>query len=130
MHFLFECDQTCCSMQKKYIVNLSDDDGQYLRELTTKGQTKARRLTRARILLLADEDKTDAFITEALGCGHATVERTRQRCVEEGLEAALSEKPRPGKAPKLSGKEEALLVALACSNPPEGRQRWTIKWLN
>lgn len=116
-------------MTKKYIVNLSGEERRYLRDLTTKGQTKARRLRRARTLLLTDEGHTDAFIAEALGCGHATVERTRQKAVEEGLEAALSEGPRSGKAKKLSGKEEALLVALACSDAPEGRSRWTIRLL-
>lgn len=126
---LQDASPTYTAMTKKYTVNLSDEERRYLRDLTTKGQTKARRLRRARTLLLADEGRTDAFISEALGCGHAIVERTRQRCVEEGLEAALLDKPRPAAAPKLSGKEEALLVALACSDAPEGRSRWTIRLL-
>jgi transposase len=116
-------------MRKKYIVNLTSEERQYLEDLTRKGSTKARRLRRARTLLLADEDHNDDFIAQALGCGRATVERTRRRCVEEGLQASLSEKPRPGKMPKLSGKEEAILIALACSEAPEGRSRWTIRLL-
>lgn len=116
-------------MNRKYLVTLSDEERQYLRDITTKGHTKARRLRRAHTLLLSDEGYSARFIAEALGCGTATVERTRQQCVEEGLEAALSEKPRPGRKPKLSGKEEALLVALACSEAPEGSARWTIRLL-
>jgi transposase len=116
-------------MAKKYIINLSEEERHYLRELTTKGQTKARRLRRARTLLLAGEGHADSFVAQALGCGIATVERTRARCVEEGLEAALSERARPGAERKLTGKEEALLVALACSEAPEGVQRWTMQLL-
>lgn len=117
-------------MTKKYVVNLSDEERRSLRDLTSKGQTKARRLRRARTLLLADEGHSDSFIAEAVGCGRATVERTRKRCVEEGLGAALSESPRPGSAPKLDGAEEAMLVALACSEAPGGRARWTIRLLS
>lgn len=120
---------TGSAMTKKYVVNLSDQERQFLGDLTSKGQTKARRLRRARSLLLADEGHSDSYIAEALGCGRATVERTRTRCVEEGLEAALSESPRPGKAPKLDGAEEALLVALSCSEAPQGKLRWTTRLL-
>lgn len=116
-------------MKRRYAVTLTDEEGRYLRHLTTRGQTNARRLRRARTLLLADEGHADAFIAEALGCGINTVERTRKRCVEEGLEAALSEKPRKGREPKLDGKEEALLVAVACSDAPEGKSRWTVRML-
>lgn len=117
-------------MKRRYVVNLTDEERRYLRELTTKGQTKARRLRRARTLLLADEGRSDAFVAEALGCGINTAERTRKRCVEEGLEAALSEWPRPGKEPKLDTAEEAMLVAVACSDAPEGRSRWTMRLLS
>lgn len=117
-------------MKRRYVVNLTDEERRYLRELTTKGQAKARRLRRARTLLLADAGRSDAFVSEALGCGINTVERTRKRCVEEGIEAALSERPRPGKAPKLDSAEEALLVAVACSDAPQGRSRWTMRLLS
>jgi transposase len=86
-------------------------------------------LTRARILLLSDGGKTDAQIAEALGIGRSTVERTRQKYAQEGLEVALSEKPRPGAKPKLDERQRAYLVALACSEPPQGREHWTMQLL-
>ncbi len=116
-------------MKKKYIIKLSEEERKELDALTTKGKAKVRRVRRARILLLADEDFPDDFIAFAVGCGRATVERTRKRCILEGLEAALSEKPRPGGKPKLTGEEEAIVIALACSNPPEDRSRWTLRLL-
>ena len=89
----------------------------------------ARRLTRARILLLADEGGPDQGIAAALHVHPATVERTRRRFVEGGVERALSDRPRPGGRPKLDGQGEAHLVALACRTPPEGRARWTMRLL-
>ena len=100
------------------------------------GKRSARTLTRARILLKADQAAggpawEDAKIAEALGCGVRTIERVRQRFVEQGLEAALSHKPqeRPSRERRLDGAAEARLIALACSQPPEGRARWTLKLL-
>lgn len=116
-------------MAKKYIVELTADERDHLRDFVRRGKQSARRITRARILLLADEGRTDEQIWTALQIGKCTVERTRQRFVEEGLEAALSERPRPGQPRKLNGKQEALLVALACSDPPKGRQKWTMQLL-
>lgn len=116
-------------MAKKYIVNLNHEERTALHALTTKGKTAARKLTRAHILLQADEGAGDVPIARALHVGVATVERTRKRCVEEGVEAALTERPRPGAARLLSGKQEAHLVALACSDPPEGHTCWTMKLL-
>jgi len=116
-------------MAKKYIVNLTHDERTALHALTTKGTTAARKLTRAHILLQADEGACDVEIARALHVGRATVERTRKRCVEEGVEAALRERPRPGAARLLSGKQEAHLVALACSDPPAGHTCWTLKML-
>lgn len=116
-------------MAKKYIVNLSQDERTTLHALTAKGKTAARKVTRAHILLQADEGACDAEIARALHVGVATVERTRKRCVEEGVEAALTERPRPGAARLLSGKQAAHLVALACSDPPEGHKCWTMKLL-
>jgi putative transposase len=81
------------------------------------------------VLLRANEGATDDEIAQALHLGVSTVHRTRQRLVEEGLMPALNERPRPGKTPALNGKQEALLVALACSTPPEGRRRWTMQLL-
>jgi transposase len=78
---------------------------------------------------LASEERTDEAIASALQIGTTTVERTRRRFVEEGLEAALRERPRPGARPKLGAKEQAFVVALACTTPPEGRARWTMQLL-
>jgi transposase len=113
----------------KYIVALSADERTQLRMLLRRGTASARRLTRARILLKADEDATDAAVAEAVGVGIATVHRIRQRCVEEGLEAALSERRRTGGTPKFTPKQHAHVIALACSTPPAGGARWTLKLL-
>jgi transposase len=86
-------------------------------------------LTRAHILLHADSQATDDDIAQALHIGTATVERIRKRFVEEGLEAALNERPRAGGRRKLEGKREAFLVALACSTPPDERKCWTMQVL-
>ena len=116
-------------MQKIYRVDLTEAEQNHLQELISKGITSARKITRARILLLAHQGKSDSAISEALHTGRATVERTRKRFVEEGLEACLKERPRPGKQPKLDGKQEAMVVALACSDPPHGRECWTMQLL-
>lgn len=116
-------------MRKKYIIKLTRHERYELEKTTNSGAAKARRIRRARILLLAEEGHTDDFIAYALGCGRATVERTRKRCVLEGIEAALSEKARPGGKPKLTGEEEAIVIALACSAPPAQRSRWTLRLL-
>lgn len=114
---------------KKYVVDLSKDEKQRLEELTTRGKSGARKIRRARILLLADEGYIDKEIARALGAAVTTVERVRKRFVEEGLEDALSERPRPGAARKLDGHQEAYLVALACSDPPKGKKRWSMQLL-
>jgi transposase len=116
-------------MAKKYVVDLTEAERDSLRQLVRRGKARVRRVNRARILLLADRDRTDEQIAQALQLGRATVERTRKRFVEEGLEPALSERHRPGKARLLTGKQEAFLVALACTDPPEGRTRWTMQLL-
>jgi transposase len=117
------------AMAKKYIVNLADDERAQLLALTKRGKVSARRLSRAHILLQADTGLSDDAIAQALHIGKATVERIRKRFVEDGLEAALSEQPRPGGQRKLDGKQEAFLIALACSTPPEGRACWTMQLL-
>ena len=118
-------------MRKKYVVDLSREERERLEGLTSKGRSAARKIRRGRILLLADEGLKDKEIAEALNAAVSTVERVRSRFVEEGLEAALSERPRIGGAlqRKLDGKGEAYLVALACSEPPEERERWTMQLL-
>jgi transposase len=113
-------------MAKRYGVTLSEDERAHLLALTKKGKVAARKLTRAHILLQADAGVADTAMATALHVGTATVERLRKRLVEEGLDAALSERPRPGGRRKLEGQPEALLVALACSTPPDERQCWTM----
>ena len=110
--------------KKKYLVTLSDDEREQLDHLLHGGTHATRKVTRARILLKAAEGWEDS----ALAVGRATVERTRQRFVEEGL-AALEERPRPGTQPKLDAQAEARLIAEACSTAPEGRQRWPLHLL-
>ena len=114
---------------KKYVVDLNEQEKKRLEDLTTKGKSGARKIRRARILLLAEEGYIDEEIARALGAAVTTVERIRKRFVEEGLEAALSERPRPGATRKLNGHQEAYLVALACSDPPEGKKRWSMQLL-
>lgn len=115
--------------KKKYIVELKDAEKDTLLALIKSGETKARKLNRAHILLLADEGKTDPEIAAALHTGESTVYRTRKKFVEGNLDFALNERRRPGAEPKLSGKDEALLIALSKSTPPEGRKCWTMQLL-
>jgi len=116
-------------MAKLYRVELTDEERAYLRELVSRGKVSARKVTRAHLLLCADEGKVDTAIAEALHVHVGTVERTRKRFVAGGLEQALNDRPRPGARPKMDGKQEAYLVALACSQPPEGREHWTMQLL-
>ncbi len=115
--------------EKKWVVDLTEDERGELLGLIRKGKAAARRLTRAHILLLAHEGRTDEEIAAALHTNRSTAERARRRFVEAGLDAALSEKPRPGAAPALDERGEAVLVALACANPPQGRAAWSMKLL-
>ncbi|MCA1606261.1 MAG: helix-turn-helix domain-containing protein [Acidobacteria bacterium] len=114
--------------KKKYIVDLTADERETLQELVRRGKHSSRKVTRARILLLAADGKTDEQIVAALSCGINTVERTRRRFVEESLEC-LNERARRGQARKLTGKQEAHLIAVACTPAPEGRARWTLSLL-
>jgi transposase len=120
--------RTTSMPKKKYLVTLGDDEREQLEHLLHGGTHATRKVTRARILLKAAEGWQDSAIAAALSVGRATVERTRQRFVEEGL-AALKERPRPGTQPKLDAKAEARLIAEACSTAPKGRQRWTLHLL-
>jgi transposase len=120
-------------MSQKLLVRLSDEDRAALREMTRSGVGKAREITRARILLLADRNregwKTQEQIAQALGVSPVTVSRLCRRFVLEGKQGAIKERPRPGRAPKITGEVESHLLALACSAPPEGKARWTVRML-
>src|SRR6202161_4848150 len=110
-------------------VDLSKIERTALRALLSGGKHASRKLKRAQILLAADAGASDEEIARSVGVGGSTVYRTKRRFVEGNLERALSEEPRPGAERKLTSKEEALLVATACANPPEGRARWTLELL-
>jgi len=122
-------------MRKKYIVTLTEEERRMLRELISRGKAAARKLMHARILLKADSRDGgpgwgDAAIAEGLDVGRATVERVRKRFVEEGLDAALQRrKPDRQYKRRLDGDGEAHLIALACSEAPQGRARWTLRLL-
>lgn len=116
-------------MTDKYLVDLTSEEQGYLLDVVRKGKTPARRVARAHVLLRAAEGVADEEIAETLHLGLSTVHRTRRRFVDEGLTAALSERPRAGSPPVLTGKPAAFLVALACSTPPAGHHRWTLKLL-
>lgn len=121
-------------MPKKYIVRLTPAERSTLEKLSSKGKTNASRIRRANILLSADTNGpnwTDTQIIEAYRCHRRTVENTRQRFVEQGFEAALDRKQRarPPRSPVLDGDGEAQLIALACSEAPEGRSAWTLHLL-
>jgi transposase len=116
-------------MNVRYRVTLSLEERAQLRALVQGGKGPVRRLKRAQILLAADRRSSDEQIAMNVSVGTSTVYRTKRRFVEEGLEPALSEAPRPGAKRKLEAAEEALLVATACSKPPAGRARWTMALL-
>jgi len=116
-------------MNVRYRVELSQAERDELKALLSGGKHSARKLKRAQILLAADNGASDEEIARNIGVGGSTVYRTKRRFVLGNLEAALREEPRPGADRKLSGKEEALLVATACSSPPAGRARWTLELL-
>ena len=115
--------------RKKYHVNLSELELHELEDLTSKGVLKVRKLKRAMILLKANQGKTDAEIMHEIGVSRPTVERIRKRFVEGGIERALNEDPRPGQARKLDGRGEAILIATACSEAPQGHAHWTLRLL-
>ena len=121
--------------KKKYIVTLTDEERTVLEELINKGKNPAYKVNHARILLLADTNHSgggwsDRDISQALKISVATIERVRQRLVEEGLEAALNRKKQQNRRQRLlDGEKEAHLIALTCSSPPEGQGGWTMKML-
>jgi len=117
----------------KYIVRLNSEERQQLLDLVNAGKRAAATMTKARVLLKADADGpawSDPEISEALDVSLSTIHRVRQTFVEEGLEAALYRKKPTGRQyRKLDGAEEARLIAVACSKPPDGRSRWTLQLL-
>ena len=116
-------------MNIRYRVDLTAEERDQLGGFLSAGQCAARRLKRAQILLAADGGASDEDIARTIAASGSTIYRTKRRFVECGLEAALSEQPRCGAERKLTGKQEALLIATACSKPPAGRRRWTLQLL-
>jgi transposase len=116
-------------MNVRYRVTLTASERAQLATLVLGGKGAYRRLKRAQVLLAADRGSSDAEIAAHIGVSTSTIYRTKQRFVEEGLERALSEAPRPGAERKLDASDESLLVAMACSEPPGGRARWTMQLL-
>lgn len=110
---------------KKYVVELSEKERQKLERFTSKGTHRAEDINRAKVLLKADDGLTDGQISEHVGCHTQTVHNTRKTYSERGIAAIHRRKPDRDYTPKLDGRGEAHLVALACSEPPEGRSRWT-----
>ena len=116
-------------MNVRYRVDLEEDERRQLEAVIAGGRRAVRKVKRAQILLAAAGGRTDEEIARTVQVGTSTVYRTKRRFVEEGLEAALSEDPRPGGKRKLAASEEVLLIALACSTPPQGRATWTLALL-
>ena len=114
-------------MHETAVVRLTDEQRTDLTQRLERNPLTGRQRRRHQILLLADQGLTDAQIVQATGAGLATVERLRKRYAREGLEVALAEKPRPGAPAKLDGKQEALIIALACSDAPQGHAQWSAR---
>ena len=112
----------------KYVVDLNEQEREHLLEVTRHGKSSARKIKRAHMLLKADQDLSDVQIAQAVDTSRATVLRTRKRFVEEGLEA-LNERPRSGQPNKLDGRQQAHIIAVACSDPPQGHAHWTLRLL-
>ena len=120
-------------MSTRSAIKLSDKESTHLKGLLRRGAAPARVQTRAQVLLLGDrsrgERRTDEQVAAAVLTSVMTTKRTRWHFLQEGLEAALEEKPRPGRPPKITGEIEAQLTVLACSQPPEGHAHWTLRLL-
>lgn len=116
-------------MAKKYIVKLTESEREHLQTLIRQGKQSARQLAHAHILLLSDEGRVDTDIAEAVHIHVNTIERTRAKFVEGGVEHALRDRPIPGARRKLDGEAEAFLVATACTDAPNGRANWTMQLL-
>lgn len=114
---------------EKHAVKLTPKERERLIAMVTKGRNKAATIQRGHILLKSDEGKTDKEMSQLLYISEQTIRRTRLRFWEDGLEAALEDKARPKRDGKLNERQQAYLVALACSKPPQGRERWTVELL-
>ena len=110
-------------------IKLEEDEVKFLRDFVKKGRKSARELTRARILLLVNQQKGDTEIAETLDVGRNTVWRTKKKYHKEGLQSALVEKPRSGQPKKYTDKHKAEIIAQACTESPDGRKRWTLTLL-
>lgn len=108
-------------------LSLMEDEVKFLNDFIKRGRKSARELTRAHILLLLNDEKTEMEIKDTLRISRATVSNVKKRYREEGLEIALSEKSRPGQPRKYSPKQEAEVIAFACTKPPKGHKRWSIR---
>ena len=115
--------------QKSHCVKLNKQERQQLEKIVRSGKDKARKITRSRILLLASNGKTDQEISEALNVSLGTIFNVRRRHSQEGLTSALNEKDRSGQPKRFKGKQMAKITAIACSKPPEGRARWSLRLL-
>ena len=115
--------------QKSHCVKLKKHARQYLQKIVESGEEKARKITRCRVLLLADKGRTDQEISDALNVCLATIFNIRRRYSQGGLERAINEEARSGQPPKFKGKSMAKITALACSQPPEGRATWSLRLL-
>jgi len=117
--------------QKQFLVQLSEPERHRVQKIVQSGKDKARKITRCRILLLADETrgKTDAQISDALNVCLATIFTIRRRYSQEGLERAIDEGTRSGQPPKFKGRAAAKITAIACSTPPDGQARWSLRLL-
>lgn len=116
-------------MKKKIQIHLKTKDREILGVLIRKGKEKARKLTRCRILLLSDKKVCNSKISEMLGATLFTIRQIQKRYREEGLTAAIEERARSGKPPEFNGRQQAKITAVACSMPPEGHSRWTLRLL-
>jgi len=115
--------------QKSHCVKLSEHERQHLQKIVESGKDKARKITRCRILLLADKGKTDQEISDALNVCLATIFNIRRRYSQWDLERAIGEAARSGQPPKFEGKSMAQITAIACGKPPEGHARWSPRLL-
>ena len=116
-------------VNKKYVIHLTERDRNYLQQFVSTGKRSARQFQRAMALLLSDKGKTDEEIHDILDTSTRTIERIREKYVNRGLDCALHELPRPGQPKKLSSSQEAQIIAIACSDAPEGRSHWTLELL-
>ena len=114
---------------RKYVVKLSRAEAAELRELVANEAPRSRRVKHAKILLESDHGHSAVKVAAWVGVGHSMVERIRQRYAEGGIAAALNDKPRPGGVPKLDGKQQAFVIGLACSDTPNGQERWSMQML-